>query len=366
MTIGLGVTANASSPPPTERLHSIDALRGIAAMSVVVFHLKVMTAHPGGALGLTNAFGRWSNDYLWTAVDLFFLISGFIFAHVYLRDGALKAGTTARDYAVARVARIYPLHLLTLFVVAAIVWAGVPLVPSFDRAAVAYDGYHFTLNLLMLQAAGIERSFSFNSPAWSLTSEFICYALFFVLARAGAKWLVAGAVLLIMIGLGAELGFVPVPSRIARGFVGFFLGVLLHRHRARLLGISFPLLMVLSLVTIVLAPQLVGSRVNSGVIMSIVAWPWLVALCLHPASRGFLGSRIMQLFGDLSYSTYLLHIPLALIFLTLNGGRYFKIEQFFWLVPAYVATLIFCSWVSFKWFETPARRWIRQAASVKK
>jgi peptidoglycan/LPS O-acetylase OafA/YrhL len=360
------MTATASSPTASERLHSIDALRGIAALCVVVFHLKVMTAHPGGALGVTTAFGQWGNDYLWTAVDLFFLISGFIFAHVYLRDGALKAGTTARDYAVARVARIYPLHLLTLFVVAAIVWAGVPLVPSFDRAAVAYDGYHFILNLLMLQAAGIERTFSFNSPAWSLTSEFVCYALFFALARAGGRWLLLGALMLITIGIGAELGLLPVSSRIARGLVGFFLGVLLHRHRAMFLQIPFIVLVGMSILAMLVAPQLAGTRINTGVIMSLVAWPWLVLVCLHPASHAILGSRLMQFFGNLSYSTYLLHIPLALIFLTLNGGQYFEIGQFYWLVPTYVGVLLIISWMSFKWFEAPARRWIRQAASLKK
>ncbi len=360
------MTATASSPVISERLHSIDALRGIAALCVVVFHLKVMTAHPGGALGVTNAFGRWGNDYLWTAVDLFFLISGFIFAHVYLRDGALKAGTNARNYAVARVARVYPLHLLTLFVVAAIVWAGAPLTPSFDRTAVAYDGYHFTLNMLMMQAAGIERTFSFNSPAWSLTSEFVCYALFFVLARAGRRWLVAGALMLIAMGIAAELGLLPVPSRIARGLVGFFLGVLLHQHREMFLRTPFPILLGMSALAMLVAPQLAGTRINAGVVMSFVAWPWLVLVCLHPASHRMLESRMMQFLGDLSYSTYLLHIPLALIFLTLNGGQYFEINRFYWLVPTYVASLLFISWVSFKWFEAPARHWIRQVASVKK
>lgn len=359
------MTVTLSSAPPPDRLYSIDALRGVAALCVVVFHLKVMTAHPGGALGLTTAVGRWGNDYLWTAVDLFFLISGFIFAHVYLRNDALKPGVSARDYAVARVARIYPLHLLTLFVVAAIVWAGAPLAPSFDGTAVAYDGYHFVLNLLMLQAAGIERTFSFNSPAWSLTSEFVCYALFFVLARAGGRWLIAGVLLLVAVGVGAELGFLPVPSRIARGLVGFFLGVLLHRYRAPLLRIPFPVIAVLSALTILIAPQLAGTRINSGVVMSLFAWPWLVLVCLHPASHGVLTTKPMQFLGDLSYSTYLLHVPLALIFLTMNGGQYFRIEQFYWLVPIYIGTLLILGSLSFRWFETPARRRIRQVAGAR-
>ena len=71
-----GSTPSGHHPP--ERLREIDALRGVAALCVVVFHFKVMTAHPGGLIGLNNAIGRWGNAYLWTAVDLFFVISGFI------------------------------------------------------------------------------------------------------------------------------------------------------------------------------------------------------------------------------------------------------------------------------------------------
>lgn len=261
-----------------ERLHEIDALRGIAALCVVIFHFKVMTDHPGGLIGLGTTLGRWGNGYLWTAVDLFFVISGFIFAHVYLRDGLIKSGTTLRGYVVARIARIYPLHIFTLIIVAAIIWVGAPLAPSFDHKAVSYDGYHFALNLLMLQASGIERGFSFNSPAWSLTSEFVCYVLFYGLARMGGRWLAVGAICAIFAGIlsHAYPGVVPIPSRIARGLVGFFFGVFLHRYRAPLQQIPFVVVASLSIATLSAASLFERTGINAGVMMALFAWPWVV------------------------------------------------------------------------------------------
>ncbi len=344
-----------------ERLYEIDALRGIAALCVVLFHFKVMTAHPGGLICIDNVFGRWGNGYLWTAVDLFFVISGFIFAHVYLRDGRLDPKTTVTGYAVARVARIYPLHFLTLLIVAGIVWSGAPLAPSFDKTAVNYDMYHFILNLLMMQASGIERGFSFNSPAWSLTSEFVCYGFFFIFARAGGRWLFIGALLAIFAGILADIRpeLLPIPSRIARGLVGFFVGLFLHRYRTKLQRVPLPAIITLAAVGIGMTPYIESNGANAGIVMALAVWPWLILLCLHPVSSPLLRTRSMQFVGDLSYSTYLLHIPLALIFLTANGGRYFAFSDFLWLAPLYCATLLGLSWLSFSSFEGPMRRKIR-------
>ena len=356
-----GSTSTGHHPP--DRLREIVALRGVAALCVVIFHFKVMTTHPGGLIGLNNPVGRWGNAYLWTAVDLFFVISGFIFAHVYLRDGRLNAKTTLWGYAVARVARIYPLHLLTLLLIAAIVWAGAPLAPSFSAPAVNYDGYHFALNLMMLQGSGVEHGFSFNSPSWSLTSEFVCYALFYLFARAGGGWLVIGGVAAITLGLAADLQvpYLPVPTRISRGLVGFFIGVFLRRYRQPLGRIPFVIVASLSVIALVTAPFLDRGTFNAGIMMSFVAWHSLVLTCLHPFSAKLLNSRPTQFLGDLSYSTYLIHIPLALVFLTVNDGRYFNWSQFVWFAPCYLLALLMLSRLSFVYFEEPARRRIRQS-----
>ena len=88
-------------------IHSLTALRGVAALLVVVYHFSGSFLP---ALDLTYHSGIISKFYLW--VDFFFLLSGFILVHVYGdRFSAAKTWPTVREFIFARLARIYPLHL---------------------------------------------------------------------------------------------------------------------------------------------------------------------------------------------------------------------------------------------------------------
>lgn len=93
------------------KLQSIQILRGLAAMLVVVYHIRAMEMLAIGNNGLSetpflNAFV--TNGY--AGVDLFFVISGFIMVHV---TQGMKAGIrSSLDFLFARVTRIYPLWWL--------------------------------------------------------------------------------------------------------------------------------------------------------------------------------------------------------------------------------------------------------------
>ncbi|MEM0944837.1 MAG: acyltransferase family protein, partial [Pseudomonadota bacterium] len=101
--------------------HLLHGARGVAALAVVIFHynhfyladhtardaLPAVEAYPYAAI-LAPIYQH--GDF---AVELFWVISGFVFAHAYL-----NRPTSPWRFAVARVARLYPLHLLTLLLVA--------------------------------------------------------------------------------------------------------------------------------------------------------------------------------------------------------------------------------------------------------
>jgi peptidoglycan/LPS O-acetylase OafA/YrhL len=93
------------------KLQSIQILRGMAALLVVVYHIRAMEILAIGKNGLQEVpllNGFVANGY--AGVDLFFVISGFIM--VYVTDG-MKAGyRTSLDFLFARVTRIYPLWWL--------------------------------------------------------------------------------------------------------------------------------------------------------------------------------------------------------------------------------------------------------------
>src|SRR5580698_4590454 len=146
------VRPNQDKVAPAGQLPSLTALRGLAALWVVVYHFSVQCLPNLDATPYTHLIHK---GYL--AVDLFFMLSGFVMTHVYHRAFSESVTRHYRSFLFARVARIYPLHLLilVLFVATAIaaqLTAGaridslrnVPLQGSESVSA-------FVANVLMLQ-----------------------------------------------------------------------------------------------------------------------------------------------------------------------------------------------------------------------
>jgi peptidoglycan/LPS O-acetylase OafA/YrhL len=155
-----------------KRLYSLDALRGIAALSVVIWHWQHFFAisgdwQPGWRRGSQPLFWLLKPLYEqgWIAVDLFFALSGFVFFWLY--DEAIREQRMGpARFALLRFSRLYPLHLVTLIIVAV-------LQMFFFRATGKFfifdanDWQHFIPNLFLTQQwlpPTIDQSF--NGPAW--------------------------------------------------------------------------------------------------------------------------------------------------------------------------------------------------------
>lgn len=125
-------------------LRSLTSLRFFAAMLVVLSHL------PGA---------RFTEGY--TGVTFFFVLSGFILSYNYAGrlDGTPRQ---ARSFWISRVARVYPLHFLTMLV-------ALPAAFLSSDTTLAFLG-RLTAQLSLTQAAipASDIYFSFNHPAWSL------------------------------------------------------------------------------------------------------------------------------------------------------------------------------------------------------
>ena len=161
----------------------IDGLRGIAAVFVVIFHYHhFYLADADARLAIpdpaTFPYAQLLQPvfvYGSHAVELFWVISGFVFTHVYL-----DAPTSLRGFAVARFARLYPLHFLTLCYVALL------QILSFNLAGhwQVYghnDLRHFVLQLFLSSNWNtLGLGLSFNGPIWSVSLETVIYAVFFV------------------------------------------------------------------------------------------------------------------------------------------------------------------------------------------
>jgi peptidoglycan/LPS O-acetylase OafA/YrhL len=331
------------------RLEEIDALRGIAALGVAfVFHIHHLLGQARtGPLDGLPVFS-WLHDYGYVLVDLFFVVSGYIFAHVYLVDGRFKG--TIRDFAVARFARLYPLHLATLLVSAGLLAIG----PTASAENCCNDARHFLLNLVMLQESGLNIGLSFNSPAWSISVEVLCYALFCLLAIQLPDRFWQAAVLLVAVGLLATLPGGVQLDHIARGLCGFFAGTLAYRLRKAPTG----LWLVLLPAGFVLLPF--ASGLSIGAVLGVTSWPALVNFArLLPILR----LSPLRWLGERSYSIYLTHSPvyMALNIIVFSGSA----------VPESLAVpMMLVGWglvlavsdLSYRFLETPSRRWLRRMA----
>ena len=180
-------------------LPALTGIRALAAFWVLLYHL-----HP--ALRLFFGPVPFITPVIETGyqgVDLFFVLSGFIIAHHYA-DGFKKLSwKTYRDYMVARIARIYPLHVFTLLMVLVMVMYA----PSFGfiiNRPVDYSRFDFIRNFFLIQSWQFPAHVSWNHFAWSISAEWFAYvfapvfvAIIWAVQRRAALIVLAGLFLMI-------------------------------------------------------------------------------------------------------------------------------------------------------------------------
>jgi peptidoglycan/LPS O-acetylase OafA/YrhL len=193
---------------PTARLWTIDALRGAAALGVVLHHASsVIGATPSTIEGIVRGalwFGRYG-------VWLFFVISGFCIHYrwaVAARDGC-AAPPDFLGFWRRRIRRLYPPYLVALLVFVLLRFGGEWTTPHAMRA--------IGLHLLMLHNLDVSTVSSINEVFWTLAIEEQLYLLYFVLVRLRAS---SGWPVVLAAGLAARLAWFCIAGALHRlGFV---------------------------------------------------------------------------------------------------------------------------------------------------
>ena len=288
------------------RYTTLDAMRGVAAVVVVLFHLHLYQLLP-----FDVSFG-----YL--AVDLFFGLSGFVLAQNY--DSRFDAGLTAREFMLRRVIRLFPIFLI-----------GFGLGEILRVAAVMHHeltaqqfGATTLLNLLLLPALVDNPStanFPADGPAWSLFLELwianLVYATFWRPMRGAVTWAVAaisGALLLVTIVHYGDANGGPETSQIVRGVIrvmfSFFAGVTISRIRQNAIPtLTLPTPTIPALLVLLLIFPIAGTIARNAYEIGCI-------FVLFPAML-YLGAKVTEqtpsigtMLGDASYVLYVIHVPL--------------------------------------------------------
>lgn len=357
-----------------KRLSALDSLRGLAAIGVAFFwhyqHFGFVAGDPGQPF-----FKIFSWFYLHgtSLVDLFFVISGFIFMHVY----AIKLSEHKIDFKhfmLLRLTRLYPLHMLTLFLATLFIIIRFSLnLPSYIYQS--NDVWHFVLNLVMLQTGIYNTPYSFNGPAWSISVEIIAYVLFFfILKKIKEKnfTFFIGIILgIFMIESGVALPL--INSSIGRILLGFFTGCLLQQINHRLNLINNQTFRTISVGVIITIVFLFNSILNITIhfqstfpVYTLMLYPAIILIILHVNFlKHLLSMRPLSYLGEISYSIYLWHFPIQIIFWTINN--YFPINfRSYITFFVFVGITLLTSSLSYHYFEQPIQDFIRRKYIIKK
>jgi peptidoglycan/LPS O-acetylase OafA/YrhL len=365
------LTPPVSRPPAVEdtnKLLGLEVLRFLTAFAILVFHYRHFFFVADKPIGLvterlpfygllrpfhdSGAFGVW----------VFWCISGFIFFWKYREPVAARA-VGGWQFFTLRFSRLYPLHLVTLLVVALLQSVYFNLYGCFFVYQ-TNDVWHFLTQLAMASDWGLAQNLSFDGPIWSVSVEVLVYLLFFVMLRlTKSAWLnvVVVAACFDAASRGASW---QVVYCLAFFYIGGLAAMMRRavgewRYRAMIEAGAWLAVVVIPLAVVYAA----GDQLDRISFPLFLGTTPLLLFCLSRkiAVPGWMQAMIVAA-GNMTYSSYLLHFPiqLAIVLCFTLAGRPVPVYSGA-LFAVYLLTTLLLSYVTFRFFEAPAQRLIRSA-----
>lgn len=334
--------------------NTLDGMRGVAAVLVAIHHFDDFFGHDAVPSG-----------YL--AVDLFFVLSGFVIANAY--DKRFARGMTAWQFMLIRVVRLFPLYLLgTLLGVASAWTAWIFGQGGLSTAALVVAT---VTSLFMLPSPTWKEMMvlmPINIPGWSLFFEMVANLVYAVVWRHLSIKIVliimvasAGGLVLAMAQHGSgNVG--PVWSTFFGGFprvaFSFFAGVVMFmmlRNRDRRATWTAYLMPLALIVLFLVHPGSGPFRYLFDLVCVFVLFPLLVYAGIRSEPPA---AQLFSFLGRISYPIYVLHFP---VYLTATRGLgMLGVSPAAWHGIIMLGGLIVGSWALDRWFDQPIRRIIGQ------
>lgn len=345
-------------------LRALTTLRFLAALWVVLF-----TAWPYLDIGVVPV--AVTKGYL--GVEVFFVLSGFILSHVYLEAAGRKDGFSYRGFLWARIARVYPLHLVTL---AGMIGLGVAAtVAGLTVSESLLDWRSLPAHLSLTHAWGLASSAAFNHPSWSISAEWFAYLSF--PAYALAAWRMRERPMLA--ATGTALGAVALYAAF-EPVAGFSLTEATFLWGALRIVPCFALGCALYLIhrrAPVRQAGLIALICAAGLLVcaSLALWDPLVVLFagglilglggLDNGRAGVFASKAGVYLGEISYSIYMVCAPVLLLGVNvaarMTGADDKKLHILVWL--AVLAAIPVAAALTYHLVERPARKALRGLAA---
>lgn len=369
----------------------LDALRGVAAVMVVIFHL--LETFTGG----DHTKQVINHGYM--AVDFFFLLSGFVIGYAYDdRWNKMSIGSFFKR----RLIRLHPMIVMAMLIGAVTFYfqdcqyfnniAGVPV---WKLLLVMVIGFTLIPVSASLDIRGWAEMHPLVGPAWTLFFEYIANILYALILRRLSNVMlailvfIAGAALIhlaVTSPQGDIIGGWSIdPPQLRIGFTRLlypFLAGLLLSRMVKPGKINNAFLWSSVLLMIILALPRVGAHEQlwmNGLYDSlsiVLIFPIVVYIGASGEIKEGISFKISKFLGDISYPIYIIHYPFIYLFVAFvarhpqytdgNASNGLLILVFVALLVLLGTILL--AYAIVKFYDVPVRRWLtnRFMTSVKK
>jgi peptidoglycan/LPS O-acetylase OafA/YrhL len=356
-----------ASPDAANKLPGLEALRFLSAFAILVYHYAhfgYVADKPVGLVqeglplyGLLHGFYDSGTHGVW----IFWCISGFIFFWKY-RDAIAERSIGGWKFFGLRFSRLYPLHLVTLLLVALLQ----PVYFNLHGSFFVYpenDLPHFLLQLFMASDWGILHGDSFDGPIWSISIEVLVYFLFFLMLLVTRSWLLNVAVIaacLCAVWLNAS-------GQVTNCLAFFYIGGLAAMARRAVASstLSRAIEGGAWLAVLVLPPAILSlarDHLDRFDFPLLLTYTPILLFCLSrqinlPAAV----QKAVEAAGNTTYSSYLLHFPIQLLIVlgfSIFGASIPLYDVTFFTI--YLATMLLVSHLTYRYFEAPAQNLVRE------
>lgn len=364
----ISATAFADTKP---HYNILDGLRGIAALTVVCFHLFE-------AFATSHLDQRINHGYL--AVDFFFILSGFVVGYAY--DDRWKKMTVA-EFLKRRFIRLHPMVVMGAVIGAVMFYFQGCSVWDVSTVSISMLLVATLLNALLIPATpgseirGLGEMYPLNGPSWSLFFEYIGNILYAFVIRKLPTRALSVLVLLAGCGLAAFAVWGPLGD-ICVGFAmdgvnmtGGSLRLLFAFSAGLLLSRVFKPIHIkgafwicsLAVVALLSVPRIGGSEhlwMNGlyDTVCAVVFFPLLVYLGASGKTTDKITTRVCKFLGDISYPLYMVHYPFIYLYYAWVKNENLTFEQSLPGAAALVAGSVILAYLCLKLYDEPVRRFL--------
>ncbi|WON93107.1 acyltransferase [Sphingobacterium sp. UGAL515B_05] len=349
----------------------LDGLRGVAAITVVCFHIFE-------AFATSHLDQRINHGYL--AVDFFFMLSGFVVGYAY--DDRWKTMTT-KEFIKRRIIRLHPMVVMGAIIGAVMFYFQGCSVWDVTKVTFSSLAIATLLNALLIPAIprhevrGLGEMFPLNGPSWSLFFEYIGNILYALVIRRFSTKALAGLVILFGIGLAAFAILGPLGdicagfSLTGTEFTAGSLRLLFSFTAGLLLSRIFKSLQIKGafwICSLILVPLLAMPRIGGAehlwmnglydTLCCVVVFPLLVILGASGKGESGITSWLCKFLGDISYPLYMVHYPFIYLYYAWVKNENLNFEESLPGAAAVVIGSIVLAYGCLKLYDIPVRRYL--------